>query len=85
MQESLTNASKYAQARHVSVTLACTRKQLTLMVRDDGVGLPPDFDAGSIAGHHGLLGMEQRVTALGGSMHIDSAPDRASRCGSRSR
>ncbi|WP_423198390.1 MULTISPECIES: CHASE3 domain-containing protein [unclassified Cupriavidus] len=75
VQESLTNASKYAQARHVSVTLACTREQLTLMVRDDGVGLPPDFDAGSIAGHHGLLGMEQRVTALGGSMHIDSAPD----------
>ncbi|MCY1354343.1 hypothetical protein D9M69_407180 [compost metagenome] len=42
-------------------------------MRDDGKGLPADFDAGSTAGHHGLLGMEQRVTALGGSMQIDSS------------
>lgn len=74
VQESLNNASKYAEARHVAVSLACTPQALTLVVRDDGIGLPPDFDAGSTAGHHGLLGMEQRVTALGGTMHIDSAP-----------
>ena len=74
VQESLTNASKYAEARHVSVALACTDDHLTLTIRDDGKGLPPDFDAGSTAGHHGLLGMEQRVLALGGTMQIDSAP-----------
>lgn len=74
VQESLNNASKYAGAAHIQVCLACTDQQLTLTVRDDGRGLPPDFDAGSIAGHHGLLGMEQRVLALGGTMHIDSAP-----------
>lgn len=75
VQESLTNASKYSEARHVEVSLACQGELLTLTVRDDGKGLPPDFDAGSTAGHHGLLGMEQRVTALGGSMQIDSSPD----------
>nr|WP_315593423.1 CHASE3 domain-containing protein [uncultured Cupriavidus sp.] len=74
VQESLNNASKYAEATHIQVCLACTDQELTLTVRDDGRGLPPDFDAGSIAGHHGLLGMEQRVLALGGTMHIDSAP-----------
>ena len=74
VQESLNNASKYAEAKHISVSLACTPQQLTLTIRDDGRGLPPDFDAGSIAGHHGLLGMEQRVLALGGTMHVDSAP-----------
>ena len=74
VQESLNNASKYAEARHISVSLACTTQQLTLAIRDDGRGLPPDFDAGSTAGHHGLLGMEQRVLALGGTMHVDSAP-----------
>jgi signal transduction histidine kinase len=74
VQESLTNASKYAKANQVSVTLACTTEQLLLTVCDDGRGLPPDFDAGSIAGHHGLLGMEQRVLALGGTMHVDSTP-----------
>lgn len=74
VQESLNNASKYAEAKHISVSLACTPQQLTLTIRDDGRGLPPDFDAGSIAGHHGLLGMEQRVLALGGTMLVDSAP-----------
>jgi len=76
VQESLNNASKYAEARHIAVALACTAQHLTLTVRDDGCGLPPDFDAGSIAGHHGLLGMEQRVLALGGTMHVDSSPGR---------
>ncbi|KWR88295.1 sensor histidine kinase [Cupriavidus sp. IDO] len=74
VQESLTNASKYSEARHVRVWLDFTTTQLTLTVRDDGKGMPPDFDAGSTSGHHGLLGMEQRVTALGGSMRIDSSP-----------
>lgn len=74
VQESLTNASKYSEARHVRVWLDFTPTQLTLTVRDDGKGMPPDFDAGSTSGHHGLLGMEQRVTALGGSMRIDSSP-----------
>jgi hypothetical protein len=75
VQESLTNASKYSEAKHIDVSLACQGELLTLTVRDDGKGLPPDFDPGSTAGHHGLLGMEQRVTALGGSMQIDSSPD----------
>jgi signal transduction histidine kinase len=75
VQESLNNASKYAEAKHVCVSLACTDRLLTLTVSDDGRGLPPDFDAGSTAGHHGLLGMEQRVLALGGTIQVDSAPN----------
>jgi signal transduction histidine kinase len=74
-QESLTNASKYSQATHIRLSLGCTSEQLTLTIHDDGKGLPPDFDAGSTAGHHGLLGMEQRVTALGGGMEIVSSPN----------
>ena len=73
VQESLNNTSKYAGARHVSVALDCTHEQLALEVRDDGKGLPPDFEAGCV-GHHGLLGMEQRATALGGEMDVASAP-----------
>jgi len=73
-QESLTNASKYSQARHIWLSLDCSQDGLTLTVRDDGKGLPPDFDPGNTAGHHGLIGMEQRVTALGGRMKIDSSP-----------
>ncbi len=76
VQESLTNASKYAQATQVSVALTCTADSLALSIRDDGRGLPPDFDSGSLAGHHGLLGMEQRVIALGGTMHVTSQAGR---------
>lgn len=74
-QESLTNASKYSEATHVRLSLGYTDEQLTLTIHDDGKGLPPDFDAGSTAGHHGLLGMEQRVAALGGAMEIVSSPN----------
>jgi signal transduction histidine kinase len=41
VQESLTNASKYAEAKQVSVTLACTTEHLVLTVRDDGRGCRP--------------------------------------------
>ncbi|CAG2138000.1 hypothetical protein LMG31506_01886 [Cupriavidus yeoncheonensis] len=74
-QESFTNASKYSEATHVRLSLGHTETQLTLTIHDDGKGLPPDFDAGSTAGHHGLLGMEQRVAALGGNMEIVSSPN----------
>lgn len=74
VQESLNNASKYAQAKHVTVALDCSHDDLTLEVRDDGQGLPPGFEVGSVAGHHGMLGMEQRALALGGEMEVTSAP-----------
>ncbi len=74
VQESLTNASKYAAAKRVSIALACANGVLTLKVSDNGCGLPADFESRRTSGHHGLLGMEQRVIALGGSLHIDSAP-----------
>ncbi|MGO4332549.1 CHASE3 domain-containing protein [Cupriavidus sp. 2TAF22] len=74
VQESLTNASKYAEARLVTITLDNMDGVLTLQVSDDGRGLPPDFETRRAVGHHGLLGMEQRVIALGGTIDIASEP-----------
>ena len=70
-QESLTNVSRYAQASAVRVTLHREDDQLLLQVRDDGQG----FDA-VVAQRRsfGLLGMQERALALGGSLHIDSTP-----------
>jgi signal transduction histidine kinase len=45
---------------------------LTLTVRDDGRGLSPGWslDAQEAAGHLGLAGMRERISALGGAVRV---------------
>jgi signal transduction histidine kinase len=71
-QESLTNILKYARARRVQVCLRRERRRVVLTVRDDGCG----FDPSSVGcGHHGLIGMRQRMRALQGEFDVVSHPD----------
>ena len=65
--ESLTNVAKYAQASHASVEVRSLGDRLLVAISDDGVG-GADHTAGS-----GLLGLEDRVAALGGRLHVESA------------
>jgi len=64
--EALTNAAKHARASQVTVTVAADEKQLHLSVTDDGVG---GADPG---GGSGLIGLKDRVEALGGHIDITS-------------
>jgi PAS domain S-box-containing protein len=66
--EALANATKHAQASHVEVSLATRDGRLLLSVRDDGVG-GADAARGS-----GLVGLTDRVEALGGSVQLHSRP-----------
>jgi len=66
--EALTNAAKHARASEVSVSLGTQDGILHLVIRDDGVG-----GASSAAGS-GLLGLQDRVEALGGHLRITSPP-----------
>jgi len=66
--ESLTNVAKYAQATHASVEVRALGDRLLIAVTDDGVG-GADRGSGS-----GLLGLEDRVAALGGRLHVESPP-----------
>ena len=76
VQESLTNISKYAQARHAWVSLMRQEGQARVLVRDDGRG----FDVNRVpAGHHGLLGMRVRVESHAGSLSITSSPGQGTR------
>jgi signal transduction histidine kinase len=75
VQESLHNIVKHAHASHVHVALACTETDLTLDVRDDGVGFDPD---GSFPGHMGLKSMRERTIKFGGKTTISSAPGKGS-------
>ena len=64
--EALTNAAKYACASQVTVTVAVDDNHLRLLVTDDGVG-------GAKPGSgSGLIGLKDRVEALGGQLRITS-------------
>jgi signal transduction histidine kinase len=68
VSEALTNVAKYAEASHVTVRLAQENGDLVVEVRDDGIG-GADAGAGS-----GLSGLTDRVTAIDGSLSVDSPP-----------
>jgi signal transduction histidine kinase len=63
-QEALTNTLKHARARSAEVRLIYAVDTLTIKVADDGVGCS-DTSAWA-ADRHGLVGMRERVLALGG-------------------
>jgi signal transduction histidine kinase len=64
--EALANAAKHSQASRIDMSLAERNGRLLLSVRDDGVG-GADPSRGS-----GLVGLSDRVEALGGSISVDS-------------
>jgi PAS domain S-box-containing protein len=71
-QEALTNIARHARARNVWLVLRHDRAGLQLSVRDDGTG----FDVGAArdraraGASMGLLGMQERVSLLGGELAI---------------
>jgi signal transduction histidine kinase len=66
--EALTNAAKHAAASLVNVRVDTHDETLRLLIRDDGIG-GADSRKGS-----GLIGLQDRVEALGGHMEITSPP-----------
>jgi signal transduction histidine kinase len=68
VQESLTNISRHAAAASASVRIDYRLDTLVIRVDDDGKATP---DTAPVPGV-GLLGMRERVTALGG--HLQAAP-----------
>ncbi|WP_345138451.1 GAF domain-containing sensor histidine kinase [Dactylosporangium darangshiense] len=64
--EALTNATKHAHASAATVAVDTVDDVLRISVRDDGVG-GADFTRGT-----GLVGLKDRVEALGGRMSLDS-------------
>ncbi len=64
--EALTNVARHAEATQAVVTIARAGDRLVVEVRDDGRG------GAQIGGGTGLRGLHDRVTALGGSMHVIS-------------
>jgi signal transduction histidine kinase len=71
VQEALTNCSKHAHSHHVSIQLSDRNGATELTVVDDGIGFDPAQSAHSGLG---LIGIEERVRELGGTIRIQSSP-----------
>jgi signal transduction histidine kinase len=69
VQESLTNCARHAQANSVQIIVKGNDDRIGLMVRDNGQG----FDPENVDGRGlGLIGMEERIKELGGTLTISS-------------
>jgi signal transduction histidine kinase len=66
--EALTNVAKHAQASLVEVAVEAGQGSLLIRVRDDGRG------GADITGGSGLVGLMDRVEALGGRLRVQIAP-----------
>jgi signal transduction histidine kinase len=73
VQEALTNCARHAQATRVRIALHGGPGRLSLTVQDDGVGFAVDERLRTGAGL-GLIGLQERVRALGGGVEIVSQP-----------
>lgn len=72
LRESLANVVRHAQASEVWVALKRGDKDVTLEIRDNGIGIARTPDAAPRG--CGLAGIADRVAAAGGSFAIDSGP-----------
>jgi signal transduction histidine kinase len=70
-QEALTNVARHARAKHVRVALAAIGGDLRLEIEDDGIGIPQRSPGAASAGT-GLVGIRERVRAIGGQLAITS-------------
>jgi signal transduction histidine kinase len=66
--EALTNTAKHAHASSVTVTVDAADTVLRVTIRDDGIG------GAELTGGSGLVGLKDRVDALGGQVVLDSPP-----------
>ena len=74
VQEALNNCSKHAYAKNVRVVVRQEPNHLRVSIEDDGKGFDPSRARGL-----GLVGMNERVSQLGGVLKVDSNPTRGTR------
>jgi signal transduction histidine kinase len=78
LQEAMTNIAKHANAERITVALEADPGGVRLVVEDDGTGFD---DAATVTPERptrgfGLLGIRERLAAVGGSLTIETAPNR---------
>jgi signal transduction histidine kinase len=69
VQEALTNCARHANASSVVVSVSAEEDEIVVIVRDDGVGFS---SPSTMKGGLGLLGIQERVKALDGTVTVSS-------------
>ena len=75
-QEALNNIARHANASYAEVTLEFAPDTVTLTIQDNGQGFEVPESPAELApnGHFGLLGVQERIEAIGAQLKIESAP-----------
>ena len=72
VREALYNAVRHGAPKNLFVRIHFSRHALRVEVEDDGCGFDPA--AAADEHHYGLIGMRERVTDLGGELHLATSP-----------
>lgn len=67
-QECMTNVARHARATRVTLHVHHDEGSVRARIEDDGIGIPSDVM--SRPGAHGILGMRERVSKLGGTLSV---------------
>ncbi len=70
VQECLMNIIKHAKAKSVLLRITANERELSIVIRDDGVGI--DESRIETPQSHGLLGMRHRIESLDGQLDVRS-------------
>lgn len=75
-QTAITNVIRHANATQVDVRFSLNQEQVYLEVQDNGRGfdVPTRWIELARQGHLGLVGAQERSEAIGGRLHVQSAP-----------
>jgi signal transduction histidine kinase len=75
IQESLHNATKYARAHRVDISIQNQQNNaVSVTVRDDGRGFDPSQVTVNSMGGTGIKGMKERADLVGGVFKVESEP-----------
>ncbi|MHC5544800.1 sensor histidine kinase [Singulisphaera rosea] len=74
VQEALTNVAKHSGASRVSLILNRHEADVLVIIEDDGVGFDPETATDPLRTRRklGLIGMKERVKAVGGAFQVES-------------
>jgi signal transduction histidine kinase/ligand-binding sensor domain-containing protein len=71
VREAVSNAYQHAKAGHIETEVNFGNANLTIRVRDDGIGVDPQILArGQRPGHWGFPGMRERSDSFGARLHV---------------
>jgi signal transduction histidine kinase/ligand-binding sensor domain-containing protein len=69
-QEAILNAVKHSRASRLNVELSYENETIKLRVADDGCGFDPRRSLDNLAGHFGLITMQERAEQAGGQLML---------------